>query len=175
MAIYHLHHVIPRHAGGTDDPTNLVRLTIEEHAEAHKILFDQHGRWQDELAWRTLSGQISGSEARIEAVRRALTGKKQTKQHLAKRSNLGKKFGPLSEDHVNTIRERGKRLGMRAAIEASAKAHIGSFWVTDGESNRRIKAGQNVPIGWRRGRTFNPHSYRKVCEEYHESQQSDLR
>lgn len=33
----HRHHKVPRHMGGTDDPDNLVLLTIEEHAEAHRI------------------------------------------------------------------------------------------------------------------------------------------
>ena len=32
----HKHHIIPRHMGGTDDPSNLIELTIEEHAEAHR-------------------------------------------------------------------------------------------------------------------------------------------
>ena len=31
----HKHHVIPKH-DGTDDPSNIVELTIEEHAEAYK-------------------------------------------------------------------------------------------------------------------------------------------
>ena len=33
--VYHKHHIIPKHIGGTDDPSNLVDLTIEEHAEAN--------------------------------------------------------------------------------------------------------------------------------------------
>jgi hypothetical protein len=33
----HKHHIIPKHMGGTDDSDNLVELTIEEHAEAHRI------------------------------------------------------------------------------------------------------------------------------------------
>ena len=32
----HLHHIIPKHMGGTDDPDNLIKLSIEEHAEASK-------------------------------------------------------------------------------------------------------------------------------------------
>ena len=28
MTIKHKHHIIPRHMGGTDDPINLVELTI---------------------------------------------------------------------------------------------------------------------------------------------------
>jgi hypothetical protein len=61
--VKHKHHIIPRHVGGTDDPSNLLELTVEEHAEAHRILYEEHGRWQDELAWKTLSGQISLDEA----------------------------------------------------------------------------------------------------------------
>ncbi len=58
----HKHHKIPRHAGGTDDPSNLVELTVEEHAEAHKKLWEEHGCWQDELAWKALSGIIGKEE-----------------------------------------------------------------------------------------------------------------
>ena len=58
----HIHHIIPRHVGGTDDSTNLVELTIEEHAEAHKILYEEHGRWQDRLAWKGLAGLIGSDE-----------------------------------------------------------------------------------------------------------------
>jgi hypothetical protein len=46
--LMHIHHITPRHAGGTDDPSNLIELTVEQHAEAHRILFEQYGRWQDE-------------------------------------------------------------------------------------------------------------------------------
>ena len=62
MTIYHMHHIVPRHIGGTDDPSNLVRLTVEEHAEAHRVLYEQHGRWQDKVAWLGLSGMIGKEE-----------------------------------------------------------------------------------------------------------------
>jgi hypothetical protein len=65
----HWHHIIPKHAGGTDDPSNLVHLTVEEHADAHKKLWEQYGRWQDKIAWQTLSGQISIQEARLEMMK----------------------------------------------------------------------------------------------------------
>lgn len=60
--IKHKHHIIPRHIGGTDDPSNIIELTIEEHAEAHRILYEQHGRWQDKLAWQGLAGLIGKDE-----------------------------------------------------------------------------------------------------------------
>ena len=54
----HKHHIIPRHMGGTDDPSNLVELSIEEHAEAHHKLFEEYGHWQDKIAWLALAGRI---------------------------------------------------------------------------------------------------------------------
>lgn len=67
---YHWHHIIPKHAGGTDDPSNLVRLTINEHADAHRLLWEQHGRPEDKLAWLLLAGKTDEAEAaRIELAR----------------------------------------------------------------------------------------------------------
>lgn len=58
----HIHHIIPRHIGGTDDPDNLVELSVEEHAEAHLVLYEQYGREEDRMAWLGLSGQASKKE-----------------------------------------------------------------------------------------------------------------
>jgi hypothetical protein len=60
--IYHKHHILPKHMGGTDDPSNLIRLTIEEHAAAHRKLYEEHGMIQDKLAWKGLSGMIEKQE-----------------------------------------------------------------------------------------------------------------
>ena len=59
---YHNHHIIPKHAGGSDDPENFVRLTIEEHAQAHRELYETYGRDEDKLAWQALSGQLTVDE-----------------------------------------------------------------------------------------------------------------
>ena len=48
--------------GGTDDPSNLIELTVEEHAEAHRKLYEQHGKWQDKVAWQGLTGLIGHEE-----------------------------------------------------------------------------------------------------------------
>jgi hypothetical protein len=50
----HKHHIIPKHAGGTDEASNLIELTVEEHAEAHRILYEQYGRIQDKVAYMGL-------------------------------------------------------------------------------------------------------------------------
>lgn len=58
----HKHHIIPKHMGGTDDHTNIIELTIDEHADAHRILYEKYGRWEDKLAWQGLSSQIGKEE-----------------------------------------------------------------------------------------------------------------
>jgi len=60
--VKHKHHIIPKYAGGTDAPANLVELSPEEHALAHKKLWEQHGNWQDYVAWQGLSGIKSSDE-----------------------------------------------------------------------------------------------------------------
>lgn len=69
MAIYHNHHIIPRHMGGSDNPSNLIRLTIEEHAEAHRKLFETYNKPEDKLAWLALSGLLNMTEISREAQR----------------------------------------------------------------------------------------------------------
>ena len=64
--IYHTHHIIPKHAGGTNHPDNLVQLTVAEHAEAHRKLYEEHRRWQDKLAWHVLLGIIGKEEILLE-------------------------------------------------------------------------------------------------------------
>ena len=58
----HKHHIIPRHAGGTDDPSNLIKVNVAMHAFLHKQLWEDNGFIEDKLAWLGLSGQKSFRE-----------------------------------------------------------------------------------------------------------------
>ena len=71
--------------GGSDNPENLIELTIEEHAEAHRLLYEKYGKWQDKLAWRALSGQI-GKE---EIIRELLSNAGREGAKKCKEINLG--------------------------------------------------------------------------------------
>jgi len=68
--MHHKHHVIPFHEwklkinpGATrydkefNSSENVVYLTIEQHSQVHQFLFELNGHWQDEFAWKFLSGQ----------------------------------------------------------------------------------------------------------------------
>jgi len=43
----HKHHIIPRHMGGTNDLSNLIELSVADHAEAHRLLYENHGKYED--------------------------------------------------------------------------------------------------------------------------------
>lgn len=64
----HKHHIVPKYLGGDDSPINIIELSPEEHALAHKKLWEEYGNWQDHLAWKGLSGLISGDECQRQAI-----------------------------------------------------------------------------------------------------------
>ena len=108
----HKHHIIPKHAGGTDNPDNIVELTIEEHAEAHRKLFEEYGRWQDELAWKALSGMLGGKKAIMKEFwkenGRRTTGYKMS-EYQKEQSRLANKGKKLTEEHKAKIVGWGRK------------------------------------------------------------------
>lgn len=120
--VLHQHHIIPRHAGGTDDPANLVYLTIEEHANAHRLLYEQYNRQEDYLAWKGLAGLIGKDEmwlakCSLNSSRpghlNTFYGMKHTEETKRKISEKRKghsdnKGIPKSEEHKKKISERRK-------------------------------------------------------------------
>lgn len=124
--------------GGSDDPSNLKKVTIEQHAEEHRLLWEKYNKQEDYIAWKALSGQVSGEEARIMAVKNTNTNRKQTKEHLEKRmkaiakwraenghSTLGKKLGPASKERKAKISKASKgnqyALGSKRTEESKKK------------------------------------------------------
>jgi len=102
----HIHHIVPKHMGGTDDPSNLIELSVEEHAEAHKKLYEEYGNEYDRIAWLALSKQINLTEAQklshLHGVK--LGGKMQPKESKI----LGAKMQPKESKILG-----GKRGGKR--------------------------------------------------------------
>jgi len=155
----HVHHIIPKHAGGTNDPSNLVELTIEEHAEAHRVLYEKYGRWQDKLAMNGLNGDMTTEQLRIERVRQAHLGKpsamrgkkhsEETKRKMSK-AHTGKKYGPMSEKQKKQISERTK--GTKHSDETKAKMRKSQTARRSTETQEQRKAtGQNISKGRLKG------------------------
>ena len=80
--------------GGTDDPSNLVLLTVEEHASAHKLLYEQYGREQDRIAWMALSKQTEKKETIKASLK---LGRKQADKAMEE------KYGPNFREIISKI------------------------------------------------------------------------
>lgn len=132
--IYHKHHIIPRHMGGSDDPSNLVELTVEEHAEAHKKLYEQYGKEEDKIAYLSLSGQASKPEVMRLASKlgRAKTDKILEERygtnwkiiHAKNASEKGKvRFKELYENDLEFRKKilEGQQIGSSAALSDTAR------------------------------------------------------
>ena len=77
--------------GGTDDPNNLIELTVEEHAEAHRILYEEHGKWEDYCAWQALSGRLGQEEILRMKQGMANKGKKRTPEQIERMKEAARK------------------------------------------------------------------------------------
>ena len=86
--------------GGSDDPSNIVELTTEEHALAHKKLYEEHGRWQDKVAWKGLAKLIGQEEILIECARR---GQIQQTKNWPKGSSENSKYFCHESEARSTI------------------------------------------------------------------------
>lgn len=58
--------------------------------------------------------------------------------------NKGKKLGPLSEE---------TKLKISQKQSGSNNSQYGTIWITDGETNKKIKSNDIIPKNWFRGRT----------------------
>ena len=107
----HKHHIVPRHMGGTDDPSNLIELTVEKHAEAHRKLWEQYGNIKDYCAWKGLSGQIGKEE--IVRLLMNPTGRvhtEETKQKISE-AHKGRIFTEQHRKNISKSREGMKLSG----------------------------------------------------------------
>ena len=143
MSIYHIHHIVPKHIFknhkelvpknlSLNSKENLIKLTVEQHAEAHKKLYEQHGFIEDYAAWKSLSGAITSEEARILVI----TGNKyrlnkfhteETKKQMSE-VKRGKKF---TEEHKQKISQSltGKKNKLISEIKS------GEWIITTPEGN----------------------------------------
>ena len=168
--------------GGTDDPKNLIELSIEEHAMAHMKLYEQYGKKEDLGAYYLLTGQTEESNKICKSLGGKAQGKKNTETgHIQKIQKLsdpvtaGKKGGSATIasgkgafgdpiQRLESCRKGGKAQGKinsesghlkklsRMTLEEN-KRTLGMIWVTDGAQNKMLKKTDPIPERFRRGKT----------------------
>lgn len=65
----HRHHIIPKHRGGSDDPSNLVEVTPTQHAMFHYCEWKLWGNYKDFCAYKMILGDVKNPEFRKARVR----------------------------------------------------------------------------------------------------------
>ena len=159
----HKHHIIPRHMGGSDDPSNLIELTVEEHAEAHKKLFEEHGCWQDYLAWHGLSKMIPRDELirqiQSEAAKERLkingnpfTGIR-TEGNFAINEDFRKHVSSLAQ--TDDAKAKRKQSFKNIKHQSGEKnSNFGKKWIYNQELkiSKCIPKSEEIPDGWNAGR-----------------------
>ena len=140
----HKHHIIPKHAGGTDDPSNLVLLTVEDHAIAHKVLYGLYGRWQDKLAYEGLLKQ-KPVETRLQAIREGIARRDNTYNQdpeRCKKISEAHKGKAKSESHKQSMRKPKSKehaSKLNNVLNARTKCPHCEYESTRGAVTRHIK------------------------------------
>jgi hypothetical protein len=161
----HIHHIIPKHIGGNDDPSNLIELTIEEHAEAHRLLYEQFGRWQDYYAWQGLSGRI-GKEELIREIQSVANSRPKSEETKKKMSiwQIGRK---LSDDHKQKCSIKQKERWSNGKYDRE-KLRLSRIGFKQPESQKKIVA-EKLSKEWLiidlQGKKYKIKNLRKFCKE----------
>lgn len=154
----HTHHIIPKHMGGTDDETNLKRgLSIEEHAEEHRLLWLKYGKIEDKIAWQCLSGRTLSEEDRIILAKSGF----QAFLNDPKRVEIWKdcirekrKSQVITPEHANNI-----SIGLTKAYEEGRKTYVKpsmDFLQENYKRNKdKMSEGRKKSKKWRESVTSN--------------------
>lgn len=162
--IKHKHHIIPKHAGGSNDLSNLIELTIEQHAEAHRILFEQYGRNEDKLAWLGLSGQI-GKDEILRQIAMAQKGKKKPEGHGEKVSAFRKTFKYSDESKLKMSLSAKGKVASEETRRKMSESRIGKKQ-TDYQKQKVTEALQQAwVITTPKGVIINIVNLNKFCRE----------
>tara|TARA_B100002019_G_scaffold257594_1_gene241791 strand:- start:16516 stop:16926 length:411 start_codon:yes stop_codon:yes gene_type:complete len=110
--------------GGSDDPDNLVTLSVKEHAIAHARLYLKYGNEKDYLAYKGLRKQIGKEQIFIETSRIGglnNKGKLKTKEHRAKISESNK--GQSSHWQKGDIQKKKENSSKAMKNNTNSKNH----------------------------------------------------
>lgn len=147
--------------GGTNDADNLIELSVEDHAEAHRKLFEEHGRWQDYVAWQGLAGLISkeelvkkiqseASKARLEKYGNPWAGVR-TWGNFSINEEFRKQVSLLANS-PEAIAKKKKTMAERKHQQGNKNSNYGKVWCVEENaidcSERKSYNPNMIPLGW---------------------------
>lgn len=102
------HHIIPKHANGSDESWNLISLSIEDHKEAHCLLYETYQLMGDLCAINFWSETITnGYQLRIKLSHNSQKQNQSGFFNSEQQRKNGKKGGAKkSQNKTNTYRQK---------------------------------------------------------------------
>jgi hypothetical protein len=111
--------------GGSNDPSNLIKLTIEEHAEAHRVLWEKYKKIEDYYAWQGLLGNMTGYE-----ILKGIMCSEKMRKHLSVKS----------KEYWNNLSEEEKKIRLEKfnSYKIGNKHTLGKTWKLSEESKKNV-------------------------------------
>lgn len=133
--VKHKHHIIPKYRGGSNDPSNLVEVSIVQHSMWHFCNYQLWGAQQDKVAWMALAGIIGKEELVV------------TLQNLGIESA---KSPEARKKRAETYKRNNHQIGQK-------NSQYNTMWIYNLKlaKNRKIKREEAIPEGWFKGRIQN--------------------
>ncbi len=143
------HHIIPRHAGGTDNKKNLIKLSLKDHMLAHKIRYEIYGNRYDLSAYSYMTGQSAKAKRAICAANGAKSkGRKLTEEHKQKisKATSGQNNPFYGKTHTTEVRKKLKENSYGRRWSEESKEKLSKTLKTKPETTRprRCKVGNEV-------------------------------
>ena len=168
------HHILPRSLGGSDDPSNIICLTVRQHYIAHWMLWKAYGgsmavafdymsgikRYGSRLPSRTVEALKDDVSKRISE--RPVSEETRKKQSQAK---LGKKLTP---EHIEKVRQT--RIGVKLSDQWKANVSAAKRGRGNGrlgcamseQTKQRIGDAQRGALNHMTGRKHSPETREKM-------------
>jgi carbamoylphosphate synthase small subunit len=155
----HKHHVTPKYRGGTDESSNLIEVSVTQHAMFHFCNWVLWGDKRDWLAWKGLIGEIPKQEL-VRELRKLggskggiKTGQKpETKERMRKLSHLNREKAVAAAASQESNQKRKKSFEKIQHQQGERNSQHGTMWITNGEKNAKIKSGDPMPENYYKGR-----------------------
>lgn len=160
----HKHHIIPKHAGGTDCPENLIELTVEEHIQAHLDLYEKEGKYQDLCAANLLKASLLPN-FRENSCRIAREAKQMKADSLGLSSVWYLQDEETQERMKDFLREIGKIGGIKGGETNRISGHMSNLGKSMSLEDRKRAGskGGNATIKSGKGAFGNPEERREVA------------
>jgi len=169
------HHIDPKHSGGNDNKSNIVKLTFRQHILAHLLLWKIHGRKGDEAAYKfmkgicteekkciyaSLGGYVQGNKnvdsGHMERIRKMvdMTANGKRSAEICRKLKVNAFFDPDLRKKISAL--GGKALGkinaqnghLKRIANLPRKRKKGDMiWITDNSKTKWHDAKMPIPKG----------------------------